>query len=102
MPGGDGDTGMFSMIVNELHPEVGYTPIMHGNSYIQVISWDEEGNLDPRAILTYSQSPETDSPYYSDQTEIYAQGGWIDLPFTEQEILADGVRKSFRIGHNQN
>ena len=97
VPGGDGDTGMFSMIVNELHPEVGYTPITHGNSYIQVISWDEEGNLDPRAILTYSQSPEPDLPYYSDQTEIYSQGGWIKLPFSESEILADPVNRTLHL-----
>ncbi len=40
-------------------------------------------------VLTYSQSPEPDSPFYSDQTEIYAQGGWVDLPFSEAEIIAD-------------
>ena len=89
VPGGDGGAGMFSMIVTELNGEQGYTPIVHGNSFIQVISWDEDGNLDPRAILTYSQSPESDSPFYSDQTEIYAQGGWVDLPFSEAEIIAD-------------
>lgn len=89
VPGGHGGTGMFSMIVTELNGEDGYTPITHGNSYIQVISWDEHGNLDPRAILTYSQSPEPESPFYSDQTEIYAQGGWLDLPFAEAEIMAE-------------
>ena len=89
IPGGDGAAGMFSMIVTNLAPDKGYTPILHGNSYIQVISWDEEGNLDPRAILTYSQSPEPESPHYSDLTEIHAQGGWIRLPFTDAEIEAD-------------
>ena len=89
IPGGEGWAGMFSMIVSNLAPEKGYSPIIHGNSYIQVISWDEAGNLDPRAMLTYSQSPEPDSPYYKDLTEIYSQGGWITLPFTEEEIAAD-------------
>ena len=89
IPGGEGWAGMFSMIVSNLKPDEGYTPIVHGNSYIQVISWDAEGQLDPRAILTYSQSPEPDSPFYKDQTEIYADGGWISLPFTEEEIAAD-------------
>ena len=97
VPGGDGDTGMFSMIVTELNGQAGYTPITHGNSYIQVISWDEEGQLDPRAILTYSQSPEPDSPYYSDQTEIYAEGGWIKLPFAEWEILAAPVKRQLHL-----
>ena len=89
VPGGDGGAGMFSMIVTNLNGEKGYTPIIHGNSYMQVISWDEAGNLDPRAMLTYSQSPEPDSPHYSDLTEIHAQGGWIRLPFTDAEIEAD-------------
>lgn len=89
VPGGIGTAGMFSMIITSLDPEKGYTPIVHGNSYIQVISWDKEGNLDPRAMLTYSQSPEPESPHYSDLTEIHAQGGWIRLPFTDAEIEAD-------------
>lgn len=89
IPGGEGWAGMFSMIIANLKPDEGYTPIVHGNSYIQVISWDEKGELDPRAMLTYSQSPEPDSPYYQDLTQIYSQGGWISLPFTEAEIAAD-------------
>ena len=89
IPGGEGWAGMFSMIVSKLKPDEGYTPIVHGNSYIQVISWDEKGELDPRAMLTYSQSPEPDSPFYKDLTEMYSDGGWIDLPFTEEEIAAD-------------
>ncbi len=89
VPGGEGWAGMFSMIVTQLQPEKGYTPIIHGNSYIQVISWDESGKLQPAAMLTYSQSPEPDSPHYSDLTEIYADGGWINLPFSDAEIEAD-------------
>jgi acyl-homoserine-lactone acylase len=89
IPGGEGWAGMFSMIVTRLNPETGYNPITHGNSYIQVISWDEDGMLDPRAMLTYSQSPEPESAHYSDLTEIYSDGGWITLPFTETQITAD-------------
>jgi acyl-homoserine-lactone acylase len=94
VPGGEGWAGMFSMTVTKLQPEKGYTPIIHGNSYIQVISWDEAGNLQPTAMLTYSQSPEPDSPHYSDLTELYAAGQWIDLPFTDAQIEADpGLRR---------
>lgn len=89
IPGGQGWAGMFSMIMSDLSADNGYTPIIHGNSYIQVISWDEEGVLKPTAMLTYSQSPEPESSYYSDLTEIYSQGGWIDLPFTDAQIEAD-------------
>jgi acyl-homoserine-lactone acylase len=89
IPGGEGWAGMWSMIIAELETDSGYTPIIHGNSYVQVISWDEEGNVDPRAILTYSQSPEPDTAHSSDMTRLYAKGGWVDLPFTESEIAAD-------------
>ncbi len=40
-------------------------------------------------MLTYSQSPEPDSPHDKDLTELYAAGEWIDLPFTDAEIEAD-------------
>jgi acyl-homoserine-lactone acylase len=94
VPGGEGWAGMWSMIIAELETDTGYTPIIHGNSYVQVISWDEEGNLDPRAILTYSQSPEPESAHSSDMTQLYAEGGWVDLPFSDAEIDADpGLEK---------
>lgn len=89
IPGGIGRHGVFSYIVSGFTESKGYTPIMHGNSYIQVIGWDEDGNLDARGILTYSQSPEPDSPHYADLTRLYSQGGWVDFPFTEDEIQAD-------------
>lgn len=56
---------------------------------MQVISWNRDGQLDARGILTYSQSEEPDSPHYSDQTKLYSQGRWLKFPFTEAEIMAD-------------
>ena len=97
IPGAQGWAGMFSMIVANLNDGKGYTPIMHGNSYIQVISWDKDGKLDPRGILTYSQSQEADSPHYSDLTELYSQKQWINFPFTEEEILADPNLKTITL-----
>ena len=53
------------------------------------MTWDEEGRPDARGILTYSQSPEPDSPHHADQTRLYSRGEWIDLPFSDAEIQAD-------------
>lgn len=89
IPGGQGWAGMFSMIAADLSQDKGYTPIRHGNSYIQVISWDRQGNLRAGGMLTYSQSQEPESEHYSDLTELYSRGEWIDFPFTDAEILAD-------------
>ncbi len=90
IPGGDGGTGMWSVITARFNPEANaYTPILHGNSYMQVISWDEAGRVDARAILSYSQSEDPRSEHYADQTRLYSQSQWLDLPFYEEDILAD-------------
>jgi acyl-homoserine-lactone acylase len=89
--GGEGWSGAFSMTVTQLSGKagVGYSPIIHGNSIIQFISWDDAGKVVPRGILTYSQSQEPDSPHYSDLTELYSRGEWIDFPFHEADIAND-------------
>jgi acyl-homoserine-lactone acylase len=97
VPGGPGRHGMFSYINTDFTEGKGYTPILHGNSYIQVVTWNDDGTPDARGILTYSQSPEADSPHYSDQTELYARGEWLQLPFTEDEILADPNLKTLTL-----
>ncbi len=89
IPGGNGGSGMFSAIYARLKKDAGYTPIIAGNSYIQVVTWDEHGNPDARAILTYSQSQEPESPHYADQTRLYSAGKWIKLPFTEDRIARE-------------
>jgi acyl-homoserine-lactone acylase len=94
VPGGLAETGMYSMIIPEFNEELGaYNPIVHGNSYIQVVTWDDNGRPDANAILTYSQSPEPDSLNYADMTRLYAKGQWVDMPFTDAEIEAQLVRK---------
>jgi acyl-homoserine-lactone acylase len=97
VPGGEGWAGMFSMIRTNLQADKGYAPIFHGNSYIQTIGWNEDGSIDAQGMLTYSQSPEPDSPHYKDLTELYAAGKWIDLPFTEQAIASDPQLRSLRL-----
>jgi len=89
IPGGEGWAGMFSMIVTRLQKDKGYTPIVHGNSFMQVISWDKNGELDARGMLTYSQSQEPESAHYDDLTRLYSDGQWIRFPFSEEQILAD-------------
>ena len=96
IPGGSGSAGMFSNISAPLTSGKGNTPVLSGNSYIQVVTWDDAGNPDARAILTYSQSQEPESPHYADQTRLYSKGQWIQLPFTEAQIQSDLI-KSIRL-----
>ena len=99
IPGGEGWSGAYSMTIAPLSQTAGagYTPVVHGNSIIQVISWNDDGTINPRGILTYSQSQEPDSPHYSDQTELYSKGQWIDFPFYENDIANNPDLTSLRL-----
>ena len=44
-----------------------------------------------RAAMTYSQSEDPDSPYFKDQTELYATETLRDVAFTEADIAASTV-----------
>ncbi|APW39271.1 hypothetical protein RD110_20335 [Rhodoferax koreense] len=59
-----------------------------GNSYIQFVTWDSAGPV-AEGLLTYGQSSNPASPFYSDQTRKYAAGQWNKLPYTEAQIKAD-------------
>jgi len=94
IPGGSGRQGMFSVITARFDADKGgYNPITHGNSYIQTVTWDEDGTPNAKAIITYSQSPEPDSEFYADMTKLYSQSQWVDLPFTDDEIEASKLRE---------
>ncbi|HJN95508.1 MAG: penicillin acylase family protein [Gammaproteobacteria bacterium] len=93
IPGGNGGAGMFSVIGARLNDEnQGYNPIFSGNSYIQAITWSEDGTPEARAILTYSQSPEPNSAHYADMTRLYSRSEWVTLPFTDEQIASELVR----------
>jgi acyl-homoserine-lactone acylase len=97
IPGGLGNVGMFSVMQARLTEGKGYTPIVTGNSWMQVVTWDDAGNLDARGVLAYSQSQEEDSPHVADQTKLYAKGEWFKLPFTEEEIARDPALRQIEL-----
>lgn len=91
--GGAGQEGVFNVItVENLEPELGWTSIRHGSSWIMTVEFTPEG---PRSqgILTYSQSTNPASPYYSDQTHAYSEKKWDDLLFTEEAVEAATVSR---------
>jgi len=96
VPGGDGFAGMWSVISTELKPG-GYTPIIAGNSYIQIVGWTADGTVDPRGILTYSQNEDPNAEHGGDLTKLYAKGEMVKLPFSEKEIAADRQLKVVRV-----
>ena len=84
---------MFSVISSGLVDGEGYSEIVAGNSYIQAVSWNESDCPDAYAILTYSQSTDPASDHYADATELYSEGGWIDMPFCEADRDAQEIRR---------
>jgi acyl-homoserine-lactone acylase len=100
IPGGAHATGMFSVMAAKLTPGKGYTPIITGNSWMQVVTWTDAGEVDARGVLSYSQSEEEDSAFVADQTKLYSRGAWLKLPFTEAEIVADEELRTLELKGN--
>lgn len=96
IPGGDRAAGLWSVAHGKLGPG-GYTPIGHGDSWMQVVGWNSDGSIDARALLASAQSEDPASPHHADQTRLHAQGRWIRLPFSEEEIRADANLSSLNL-----
>jgi acyl-homoserine-lactone acylase len=96
--GGSGSSGVYNAITTATNPVpgVGYTPIFAGSSYIQAVTFQPSGP-DARAILTYSQSTNPESPHFSDMTRLYAEYGWVTMPYAEGDIRRDPNQEVFRL-----
>jgi len=88
--GADGNLGNYNAIrsapIGSRLP--GARAVSYGTSYIQTVTWDDGG---PKvgAFLTYSNSADSASPYYADQTYRFYLKDWIKLPFTNDEVTTD-------------
>ncbi|MEG3153269.1 penicillin acylase family protein, partial [Sphingomonas sp. ZT3P38] len=92
--GGDGQLGVLNVQISVPAPG-GVTP-RHGSSYVQVVGFDADGPV-ADTVLSYSQSPDPASPFYADQTRLYAKKGWHRFPFTPARIAAAAVGKPVTI-----
>lgn len=86
MHGGPGTMGVFNAMSNDWVAGEGFTDVVHGASFIQVVSFDDDDCPDARTILTYSQSTDPGSPHFADQTRLYSESGWVDAQFCETEL----------------
>jgi len=70
--------------------ELAYRP-NYGSSFIMALSFTDEG---PQAemLLSYSQSHDPESAFFSDQTQQYSQLQWRPVRFTESEVADNTVR----------
>ncbi|ACE86064.1 bifunctional acylase PvdQ [Cellvibrio japonicus] len=89
IPGGYGELGVYNVIESELDED--YFKVTRGSSYIQLVEFDNAG---PKAwgVLAYSQSSDPLSEHFVDQTQLFSQQSWPELPFTDVQIES-GVLK---------
>lgn len=77
-----------------LHGTTGLTGegyvVNYGSSFVMAVGFDDKGPVG-KQILTYSQSPEPDSPHHRDQTDLYSQGGWLPIVWDAAAIAAARV-----------
>jgi acyl-homoserine-lactone acylase len=91
--GGPGGLGVFNAMAAPWSATKGYVGrLAHGSSFIQTVAFDGDGCPDARTILTYSQSTNPASAHYTDQTRLYAAGGWVTDRFCDTDVAAGTLR----------
>lgn len=88
--GGAGTLGIYGAISAGLSAG-GYVNPGSGNSYIQIVTWDESECPIVDAILVPSQSTDPASPHFADQTKLYSNKEWVRFPFCESEIVEQQI-----------
>ena len=90
--GGPEIEGIFNKIEAEFQGAAGYPEVSRwSSSWIMATAFTTRG---PRArgILTYSLSANPESPWYRDQTEMFSNKQWLDLPFTVEDVKAASIQ----------
>ncbi|MFT7048238.1 MAG: acyl-homoserine-lactone acylase [Halioglobus sp.] len=88
--GGAGTMGVYGAISASLN-DGGYINPRAGNSYIQIVSWDESECPIADVVLVPSQSTDPASPHFADQAKLYSNKQWLRFPFCEEDIVAQQI-----------
>ena len=93
--GGPGADGNFNALNVTWADGKGPQEVEHGSSYVQVVSW-RPGKRCPnaRTILTYSQSVNPESPFNSDQTQLYTNKRWVKVRFCGRNVKRNTITKT--------
>ncbi len=71
-------------------------PVNRGTSFIMVMEFTDSGPR-AKALLTYSQSGDSGSPHFSDQTELFSRKEWRSVLFRAEEIEADPALRTYSV-----
>jgi acyl-homoserine-lactone acylase len=85
-----GQLGCFRVLYFDEDEEEGKRIAAGGDGWVFAVEFRDP----PRAysILAYGQSSKEDSPHFNDQAELFAQGRFKPVAFTEEEIEAQLIR----------
>ncbi len=102
VPGGTEALGVWNKIEPVWDAAGGaYTEVAHGSSYLQAVGWNGGSCPVARTLLTYSQSSNPASPYFSDQTRLFSEEKWVTSRFCEKEILSSPKLKVVRVAEHR-
>lgn len=93
--GGEGQLGIYNAIQSQLSSD-GKHQVVSGSSYIQLVSFDEQGPV-ARGILAFSQSSNPASSHFCDQTKLFSRNEWPLMPFTAEQIAENPPVKRLRL-----
>lgn len=70
--------------------------VNYGTSFLMAVELTPNGP-ECEAIMSFSQSTDPDSPYFSDQTELYSDKKWRACHYAQKDILADPALKTYTV-----
>lgn len=73
----------------------GYS-ITYGTSFIYTVEFTTDGPV-AKAILTYGNTGDSSSPYFSDQTQRFSGKDWRTVEFTEAAIFSDESLNTYEV-----
>jgi len=91
------EIGEFNVILDFFSDGDVGADIDYGSSYVQAVQFvNGSCPVEPRTILTYSQSSNPASRFFADQTRMFSAKKWVDVPFCRRDVRA-GTLSTLRL-----
>lgn len=96
--GGDEFEGVLNNLGNEFAPGITAKGLLinYGTSYVQSVTFDARGPV-AQAILTYGQSTDPASPWFTDQLKLFSRKEWPVLPFHADDVARARIGEPLRL-----
>ena len=88
--------GQYNIVYNDWVDGKGYPPVTGGPTFIMWMQFTPKGPVG-ESVLAFSQSPNSASPYFSDQTLMWSERRTKKMLFDEADILADPDLKTITV-----